>query len=729
MKSKPCSHEAPARGLLLSLCKRMVERLLIPRPVSFPVGNHQRTKPNRAPVRLATLVVMALTPLSLRAEVVRFDVTDRQLFADGHEFGSAGAYERIIGRVHYAIDPALPQNRAIVDLRHAPRNAAGMVEFSSDLFILAPQDLRRASGAALYGVNNRGRGLTLRFFNDAPQKNDPKTKDDAGNGFLFRHGWIVVWSGWDGELLPGAGLLRLYTPVAKRDGSPINGPVRYETSVQAPGTRANINTGRDNHGAYRPTQEGQSGATLTWRLRPGDPRVPIPRDQFRLEVTDVEPVASGQLPRVELVVPAGLEPGYLYEVIYEAQDPLVHGVCFASVRDLMTALKHGDGKDHPLLLDGRPVVARNHAFGVSQSGRFLRELLYWGFNEDEQGRQVFDGVIPHVAGGGLGSFNHRFSQPTAFNTQHELQDFVSDRFPFAYGEQYDPFTKQLDGILRRAVSTKTAPLVMHTQSSAEYWTRSGSLPHTDPAGTRDAVVPDKVRFYSFGGTQHGPASWPPGRGSAQQMHNPGNYRPLLRALLLALDRWANNEIPPPAVYPRIQDGTLVAFQQSQSGFPSIPGVRFPEVILMPSVLDFGTRWQSSRIMDVLPPRKLGSYQALVPASDADGNDRGCLLPPEVAVPLATHTGWNLRHRHAGAENELVGLVGSYLPLPRNEDERRALGDPRPSLEARYGSLSNYLKELRSHCMVMVRDGYLLEEDVARVVQRQEEIARPLFEKP
>lgn len=675
--------------------------------------------------------ILLLTAVSSAAygRVTRFEIVTREPFADGQAFGDVGAYERIVGKVHFAIDPKLRQNEAIVDLQHAPRNKDGMVEFSSDLYILAPRDLSKASGAAMYGVNNRGRNLSLQFFNDAPRVNVPTTAEHAGNGFFFRHGWIVVWSGWDGELLPGDDLLRLYAPVARDGNKPFTGAVRYETFVKEPKTRVMMNAARDHHGAYRPTPYGLKNATLTWRLHPSDPRVPIPRDQFQLDIQDIEPVSPGQLPQIELVVPAGLKPGYIYEVIYEAQDPLVHGVCFAAVRDLMTSLKNGDGEDHPLLASGKPVVQRAHGFGVSQSGRFIREFIYSGFNEYEQGQQVFDGLMPHVAGGGLGSFNHRFAQPTAFNSQHELQDFCSDRFPFTYGDDQDPYTKKTDGILRQARKTKTEPLVMHTQSSAEYWTRAGSLPHTNAQSTKDAAVPDNVRFYSFGGTQHGPASWPLSRGEGQQLMNPGDYRPLLRALLLALDRWAKDGTPPPdSVCPKIADGTLVAFDAESTGFPSVPGVRYPEVILQPSYLNFGSRWPSERIMDVQPPRVEGAYRVLVPAVNADGIDRSCLLPPEVAVPLATFTGWNLRHRDAGAENALFSLMGSYIPFEQTKSQREKIGDPRLSLEERYKSLDDYRAQLKAQCAKMVREGYLLEEDVPTIVQRQVRIAAPQFDK-
>jgi hypothetical protein len=656
------------------------------------------------------------------AEVVRFDIHTREPFAEGQRFGDVGEYERIIGTVHYALHPDNPRNKAIVDLEHAPRNDAGLVTFEADLFILAPKNLKRSNGAALYDVNNRGRKLALRFFNDAPGSNDPQ---DAGNGYLMREGFTVVWSGWDGELLPGDNRLQLWAPVANEGNRAIVGPVRYEISVDSESTREAVN--RAAHGAYRPSALGESSATLTWRLRPQDRRVAIPREQFRLHVEEVEDAKPGQLPKVELELPAGFRPGYLYEVIYEAQDPLVHGVCFASVRDLMSAFKHGEGRDNPLLVSNKPVIKRTHGFGVSQSGRFLREFLYSGFNADGKGRIAFDGLIPHVSGGGLGSFNHRFAQPTAYATQHNLRDWPTDRFPFTYETQLDPISKQRDGILRAATELLTAPKVMHTQSSAEYWSRSGSLVHTDPVGRKDATIPDNVRVYAFGGTQHGPSSYPPAKGQGQTLANPGDYKPQLRALLLALDGWCRDGTEPPAsVYPMLQNGTLTHWGQSSTRFPAIPGVRYPEVINEPSWLDFGDRWQTERIIDRQPPALRGRYTVLVPASGKDGNDLGCLLPAEVAVPLATFTGWNLRRADTGVENELVGLAGSYLPFLATKAERDASGDPRLSLEERYGSAESYLQKLERHCRQMVADGYLLEEDAPRVLQRQRERAESRF---
>ncbi len=676
---------------------------------------------------IASMALVATTLVATTwAEVVRFEITDRQPFADGQSFGEVGAYERIVGRVDYAIDPGHRVNGQIVDLPLASHDEQGRVTFSSDLFILAPQDLSKGNGAVFYDVNNRGNKLAIRFFNDGPGGNDPT---DPGNGFLMREGYTIVWSGWDGELLAGGSRLQLRAPIAEKpiaenEAQPLTGLVRYEICTDKESQRESVNGG--NHGAYRPTTHGIDTATLTWRLRVADNRVPIPRDQFQLTVHADKAKDPAELPVVELELAAGFRRGYLYELIYEAQDPLVHGVCFASVRDLITALKHREGEGNPLTVgDARLEFA--YGFGVSQSGRFLREYLHQGFNEDERGRTVFDGLMPHVAGGGLGSFNHRFAQPTAYSTQHNMSDWPPDRFPFAYETQTDPLSQQTDGIMQRVAKTKTAPKVMHTQSAAEYWSRAGSLVHTDPMGTRDASPPTNVRIYAFGGTQHGPSSFPPSQGKGQALANPGDYRPLLRGLLTALDAWCRDDVTPPAsCHPRIDDGTLTPWQQASTGFPAIPGVRYPEVINQPNLLDLGPRWLTARIIDHQPPPRLGAYRVLAAKCDADGNPLGCLSPPEVSVPLATFTGWNLRHRDYGAENELVGLNGSYIPLPKSASARQASGDPRLSLTERFGDLDGYLKQLEKRCQQMVSERYLLAEDVERITKRQRERAEPLL---
>lgn len=671
------------------------------------------------------LVIFGLAS-NLNAAVVRFEIVQRQPFANGAKFGETGAYERIIGRVYYALDPSRAQNASIVDLGLAPRNSQGQVEYWADLFILAPADPSRGNGALLYDVNNRGNKLALGTFNNGGN-NNPTTHEHAGDGFLMRHGFTVVWSGWDGELLPGDNRLRLTAPSVKAaDGQPITGLIRCEFVPGSKIDRMVVNWA--NHGSYRPTDKGLRDATLTIRERPGAARAVVPRDRWKLHVTDVSSDSPTQLPNVEVEIPGGMQAGFLYELIYEAANPLVMGVGFAAVRDLVSALKHGTGEGNPLTKNGRSPILRAHGFGVSQSGRFLREFLYSGFNEDEAGRPAFDGLMPHVAGGGLGSFNHRFAQPTRHSNQHDHHDYPPDRFPFSYEVQTDPVSRQTDAILRRSLESKTTPLVMHTQSSGEYWTRCGSLPHTDPLGVRDGDVPDSVRIYTFGGSQHGPAGWPLAKGTGQNLPNPADYKPILRALLLSLDRWAKDGIlPPPSVYPRLCDETLVDWRHAGTGFPTIPGVKYPEIIQQPYWLDFGPRWLTERIIDIQPPRVRGEYKVLAPRCGIDGNELGCLLPPEVAVPIATYTGWNLRTGEAGAEGELVSLTGSYIPFPRTQSERERTGDPRKSVQERYGSLNEYVRQFSQACDDLERGGYLLREDADRLVRLHRDRVSPLFD--
>ncbi len=677
---------------------------------------------------LSSLIVTVIfLPSLLFGELVRIEIKKREAFADGEAFGEVGAYERIIGRAFFELDPSSSANRNIRDLDKAPRNAKGKVELSCDLFLLAPKDLSKSNGALLYGVNNRGNKSLLSYFNYGGGGNDPSTKSHSGNGFLMKQGFTVVWSGWDGELLPGNNRLRLWPPMASDGEKPITGMVRCEMVPRSDITRTVVNWA--NHGSYRPTAKGLKTATLTHRLLAGHPRVLIPRDQWKLHVSEVESDFPNQLPKVELEYPEGLKKAHIYELIYEAQDPLVMGSGFSSVRDLISSFKHGTGKANPLLYDGKPVIKRAHGFGVSQSGRFLREFLYWGFNADENKQKVFDGLIPHVSGSGMGSFNHRFAQPTRHAGQHDHHDYPPDRFPFAYGKQIDPLSSQQEGILDRAIESGTVPYILHTQSTSEYWNRSGSLVHTDPLGQKDVVIPDNVRLYFFGGTQHGPSAFPPKQGDGQTLGNPGNFKPYLRSLLLALDRWSAGGPPaPPSVYPTISEGTLVAWTQNATGFPYIPGIRYPGVIQQPSYLDFGPSWQSDGIVDNQPPIPRGSYRVLVPKSDADGNDVACLSPPEVAVPVATYTSWRLRKKGAGAENELLALQGSYIPFPLTKKERQEKGDPRLSIQERYSSLDDYLTKLRAKCIELQKAGYLLQEDVERTVNIQRERVAPLFDK-
>jgi hypothetical protein len=658
----------------------------------------------------AILLFMATTA---QAEVIDLRIVKREPFAGGQIFGDVGPYDQFTAVARFAIDPKDTRNRIIADLDLAPKNRDGKVEFKADVVILTPKDPGKGNGAIFYDVNNRGNKLALGMFNRPPGGPAPDTKNPAGDGFLMRKGYTVVWSGWDGELVAGGGRLLLQAPQAYENGKLVRGIVRQETSSDT-NVKSMPLSRRPNHGSYPPTKESEAKAVLTKRTHQIDPRVVVPRDKWRLVTKGFVELALGvsqtALPEIHLEIDGGFEPGVLYEVVYEGEGSLVQGVGLASVRDLISFLRHETNDKNPLRNSaGKPVINRAFSFGVSQSGRFLRQLLYQGFNEDIQGRIVFEGLMPHVAGAGLGFFNHRFAQPNRHNGQHEDHLYPSDVFPFTYGPSTDPFSKKTDSILGRYEKSKTQPKVMHTQSAAEYWHRAGSLVHTDPLGTTDAEIPDNVRIYSFGGTQHGPAPFPPSKGAMSENYtNFADYRPFLRALLIALDDWVvNDKAPPSSVYPRLADRTLVAWTQEATAFPKIPGVRFPKVIQQPSYNDYGPMFEARKIITTEPPKVIGDYKVLVMKSDADGNDQGMLLPPEVAVPLGTYTGWNLRRKDVGADGALASLQGSFIPFPIKADPN----DPRPPIGKRYTDEKTYRLHLEDAAGRLVEDRYMLPEDL------------------
>ncbi len=653
-------------------------------------------------IGMFVVCVMCLGAATIDAEVVRVEISSRTPYASGRSFGERGPYELVRGVVHFSVDPFAQSSRNVVDLDLAPRDGDGRVRFSADFGLLKPVEVERSNGAVFYDVNNRGNPTCLGIIGG------------GADHFFARHGFVVAWSGWIAELIPDGRRYVLRAPVARDSGEAITGVVRAEMAPDRDTDRLSI-AHWGGHGSYAPTERGQREATLTRRLREKDPRVPIPRSQWYF---DIEWVDGAALPRVDLVYAGGFRAGEIYELIYEAKNPLVQGLGLAGIRDWISSLKYFTDERNPLLKsDGAPAMEFAYGFGTSQSGRCLRMLLYDGFNRDESGRMVFDGVIPHVAGAGLGFFNHRFASPTRHNAQHDNHLYPADVFPFTYGDDVDPFTGRVDGILRRARATGTVPKVFHTQSSSEYWHRSGSLVHTDPLGQRDAQIPPEVRIYSFGGTQHGPGSGRPSGPSTrgQLPSNHADYRPFMRALVLALDAWVRDGVaPPPSAYPKISDGTLVGWRERESGWPALPGVRYPQVIQQPEFLDRGPEFLRSRRTSIEPPRSLGDYVVKVGAYRADGNELGFLNLPSVDVPLGTFTSWNLRHRSIGAETELLSLSGGYIPFARSRAERTSRGDPRPSLGERYASFKDYREQFRESAKKLVDERYWLPEDLDRI---------------
>lgn len=619
---------------------------------------------------------------------------------DGMSFGSIGAYEKIVGRAFGDVDPADPLNADIVNLDHAPRNSAGRVEYWVDFCLLKPTDMRRSNRRILYDAPNRGDKLALIDINDAqkgPGSNDPATAVDAGNGFLLRQGYVILFSAWQGDVQPGENRLLAGFPVATGRDAPIVGTSREEfifgytdSPAIAPLT-------------YPANVRDQSIATLTVRQHEQDARVPVQRWRY------VSPT------QIEIDLPVGFDAGAIYEFIYPARDPIVMGLGFAAVRDVVAFMRNAaaddSGRANPLNLDtGGPAVEQVIAYGRSQPGRFLREFLHLGFNEDALGRGVFDGIYASLAGSRRIFLNYPFAQPGRFHRQHEDHLFPGDQFPFTYATRSDPISAGTDGLLARCLKSGTCPKIMHVDSSTEFWQGRSSLVVTDENG-KDLTLPDEVRVYLFAGTGHA--------GSAILNHNPVfsqnpgyalnllNYGALIRSLLVALDAWVSRGTPPPASrFPRSGDGTLAPpLPQTEYGFPAIPGVSYTGLVNELCAMDYGQQ----------PPRAIPghAYLVLVPKVDADGNEIAGIRLPDVAVPLGTRTGWN--YRGDGFAPGALMVVGAYLPFAATAKERIANGDTRLSLEERYPSHAHYVDAVIRAAADLHKERLLLAEDVERYV--------------
>lgn len=609
---------------------------------------------------------------ALWGEVTRVEISQRV------DLGSTG-YEKITGKIHFAIDPKNARNIAIVDLELAPVTSAGRVEFSADLFVLKPKDARAGNGAALLEISNRGgRGLVTGFNRGG--KGDPATDADVGDGFLLKQGFTLVSVGWEFDVPPASGLLRIEVPVATEHGNPVTGVVHTSFVLDAPATEHTVTdlaayASIDPQGADTRLVVRQSGREA------GGTEIPRPRWKLHGQTISLE---------------GGFEPGKTYEIFYRSTNPPVAGLGFAAVRDTAAWLKNQPDSVAP--------VRFVYAFGASQSGRFLRSFLYEGFNTDERERLVFDGVLAHIAGAARIDLNRRWSLPRALGT------YSATAFPFSDAAQRDPVSGVTDGLLENPRS-QHRPKVFYTNTAVEYWGggRVAALTHTDPAGAADITLPENVRSYFFTGAQHGPGRFPPVEPTTtQQRANPEDYWWILRALLVAMHAWVKDgTTPPPSAVPTLRDGSLV--KAAGVSFPMIPGAASPRA------LSGGYR--------VKNPRLAGDGGAgaalplLVAQVDADGNERAGIRLPEIAVPLATYTGWNFRSEKAGVPGDLFPLVGSWIPFAATKAAREASHDPRPAVEERYASKAEYLAKFQAAADALVKRGYLLPGDVARLHQR------------
>jgi len=656
---------------------------------------------------------------------VELSITERFAFVEGHKFAAVGAYERLVGRAHFDVDPNAWAQRGVVDIDKAPVDSEGFVRFTADFSILKPVDPKRGNRRIFFDCGNRGNKRMLQFFNDAPASNDPRTLADVGNGFLMRRGYTVVWLAWQGDLLPGNGRMVMDLPVACERSGPITGPVRVEYIANRPGITTFPLSGHASTRSHPTVSLDTREASLTRRRYPYDERIPVPPDSWcfaRVEGgvgLDNQGAEEALIPSdTHIHIPSGFEPGWIYELVYTGRDPLVLGLGHVAVRDFVSFLRYSAEE-----AIGLGTIERAYAWGRSQTGRCLRDFVYRGFNADAAGRKVFDGILPHVAGAGRMWFNHRFANAVVSGGQQYEDHFnIADSFPFSYAETTDHLTERTDAILK---DPKTDPLVIHTQTATEYWQRRGSLVHTDTRGD-DLPQPEGVRIYCWASSQHfaDPVPPPLQRGIRRNYPNTVATSMLFRAMIDAMDRWATDGIAPPeSRIPRRADGTLVTFKEWRRQFPAIPGVAIPHEPNSLPLMDFGPDAERGILKEPPDVAPEASYTVLVPAVDDDGNDVAGVRAPMVQAPLGTYCGWNLRARGFG-HGAMHEFSGSYIPLPESPDERRMTGDPRRSILERYPNAEAYVAAIGAAARQLVEEGLILEEDVERAVAAAANWGRP-----
>ena len=597
--------------------------------------------------------------------ITGIEITKREPLAGGATFGATGAYERVEGIATGRLDPAHSANAVIAGIGLAPRDADGFVTYRTSFILFRPADPMLGNGRLLYEVNNRGRIMILANLCAGPAGNDPRKAEDLGNALPLRLGFSMLWSGWDAAVAKSTGLW-LEIPVLPD----VSAPARDEF---VSGTRLGV------HESFRLSHDAVRVDSVTVRRTQTGERTAVP-----FTLTDK---------RVVSLLPEGTKPtvGSIYEIRYQATNGRPHGIGFAATRDLISHVRT-DGK----ALTGRPVT-HTLAFGISQAGRYLRDHIALGFNADETGARVFDGVQCHVAGIGRVFLNDIFAQPFRTRTWHEDHDFPEVEFPFSADPQTDPISGRKAGLLRGDASD---PKLIETNTSTEYWQKGASLLHTTPDGTANAWPKrSNARFYLIAGTQHGgKAGMPRDAGPCVNPRNWHDPMPVVRALLVALDEWVvSGREPPASDVPSVRAKTLVPARDS--GLVGIPGLTPPrDANDVAPLLDW---------VDPRPPA--AHWTALVPRVGDDGNEVDGIRLPDIAVPLGTFTGWNL-YAEPWPAGTLADRDGTFLAFAATKAEREAAGDPRPSLEERYPTPDARAARVRAVVESLFERRLLLHED-------------------
>jgi Alpha/beta hydrolase domain len=655
------------------------------------------------------ILIVALAGWPLNARVLRVETANRTNVLGGKEFGNAGAYERITGRIYFSLALNNPHNQRIVDLGNAVNLKKGEVEFSADFIAVQPKDAHKGNGSMLLEVPNRGRGRILSLVDGG----DWDLAADAGDAWLLRSGFTVVSLGWQWDAA-GADALRFSAPLAKENGKTITGLLRGDlmpSKVMAEIPLGHLILGNIGGSEYPVAAPDDPRNVLTIRDSRNGQRTIIPRSEWQFaQIVDGKLAPSDR----HIHLNGGFQPGKIYEYVYVVADPVVAGGGFAAIRDFASYAKHDANAVTP--------AARVYGEGISQNGRFLRDFLYQGFNADQEGRIALDGVLAHVAGAGRGSFNYRFAQPSRDAQPTSSIFFPTDVFPFTDLPENDPVSGESGGLLDRAVAEKVVPRIFFSNTSYEYWGRVAALIHVSADGKHDAPISDNVRIYHFTGLQHFSGPFPPAKGKldllGQQPQSPLPVKYFWRAMIANMDAWVRNGLlPPPSSYPKIADGTLVPLQDYAP--PAIPGVNRPHEANQAWRVDFGTNWRDG-ILSIQPPKVSEPFPVLVPQVDADGNERDGVRLPEITVPLATYASWNLRDPSIGAPDQRVSFELSYLPFPKTAAERQTTGDPRKSIAERYSNRETYLTRYHAAVEDLVKQRWILPEDRDAIVHRGEQ---------
>lgn len=643
-------------------------------------------------------ITLLATPAAAR--VVRVEILTRADITG--TFGNAGAYERIIGRVYFAFDPANPENRRIVDLELAPRNANGEVEAVSEFVILRPKDSARSADLAVIDIVNRG-GMTTFIFNLGRNGTaSPQSADFYGDALLMKRGVTIVALAWQWDVAPGGTALHFTAPLVGSAERPVTGLVRSDITIDSATTAIPLAHSLAATLAYPVADENDPANVLTVRDDPVGARNVVPRSEWSFARNSAGTVVRD--PRW-VYMAKGFAPGKIYEVVYRAKDPVVVGAGLAAVRDMMSYLKY----DPSAVTHVRYGIG----YGVSQTGRFIRHFLYQGFNTDESGRVAFDGFFAHTAGAGRGSFNHRFAQPSRDAQPYSTFFYPTDVFPFTSVLTSDPITGRRAGF-RDDLRGSGATRVFYVDGGHEYWGRAASLTHTTPDGKQDVGFLPTERRYVISSAQHsGPGEWPVSEnariaGTRAYRGDPLDQRLALRALMSSLIDWVKEgKAPPPSLYPTLAARNLV--RPGDQRFPTIPNLPVARIPHQPYRLDFGPRWRQG-IVDLEPPKVGAPYPVFVSRVDSIGNDLGGIRSIELLAPLATYYPWQLRTGMAAGTDRLLSFRGTFTPLPRTEAERKAAGDSRPSIESLYRNRTRFLRQVDAGISLLITRRFMLPGD-------------------